>query len=109
MSRDLDPAYKAAYRRTASWLFDAVQDAVVKSRLTRWRDIFLVNRTIEDEVRRYFENAPVPFSLFTLEPNVSREDIAWLAERCLERICENRGLSFEEVEAGIERAKSSIP
>ena len=26
VTRDMDPAYKAAYKKTASWLFKAVQE-----------------------------------------------------------------------------------
>jgi hypothetical protein len=108
VTRDMDPAYKAAYKKTASWLFKAVQEAVVKSRLTRWRDMFLVNRVIEEELKRYLEYAPVPFALGTLEPNVSREEIFNLVVGCLHRIGEERGLSLDEVEAGVERVKSSM-
>ena len=107
MSR-MDPAYRVAYKKTASWLFKSVQETVIQSRLTRWRDMFLVNRIVEDECKRYWEYAPAPFSLATLEPAIPRNEIVMLVEQCLHRIGDERALPVEEIEAGIERAKLSI-
>jgi len=93
----------AALRQAIRSLITDVQNAVVKSRLTRWRDVFLVTRIVENEVRQYSEWGQLVDPL-TLNRSVPRHDIVMLVERCLEQIGEERGLPYETVEAAIERA-----
>ncbi|MGH6926563.1 MAG: hypothetical protein ACRED5_22775 [Propylenella sp.] len=99
MSTEIDSALRGATRS----LITEVQHAVAKSRLTRWRDVLLVTRIVENEVRRYSEWGQSVDPL-TLSRSVPRQDIVLIVERCLEQIGEARGLPSEEVEAGIERA-----
>jgi hypothetical protein len=80
-----------------------LQDAVVRSRLTRWRDMFMVNRIIEGEVRRFVEWGQLIDPL-TLRPCVSPDEFMLLLERCLEKVGEERRLPDEVVEAAIQRA-----
>jgi hypothetical protein len=98
MSEEIDAALKRAIRA----LIADVQTAVIHSRLTRWRDVFLVGRIVNEEVERYSTWGYL-IAAGTLQPATPPQEFVWIVERCLQRIGEERGLSDEAVEAAIER------
>lgn len=101
MSQEIDAALRDGIRALVS----NVQNAVVDSRMTRWRDLFLVGRIVREVVIRHAEQGGPVIHPATLEPIIPRSDFVWLVERCLQRIGDERGLADEDVEAAIERFK----
>ena len=97
----------AACQREMTALTNEVQSLVVKSRLTRWRDIFLVGRIVREEVSRYAEWGTL-VDPFTLQRAVSQPDLALIVERCIIRVGEERGLPVEAVEAAADRIANEI-